>query len=359
MYFASKTAMETNRKPDKLFLIPLMIGLTLWWGSCSKAELGMDSLCQPAFDNCTFQFTVPAVNHDTIIEIWNPGGGIEQYPENVVYQEPVFNPSNPNEIIYIRIDIENLNPGNFELWKFNFCTGEAFFITDFVCCSLDWSVKDWILFTGSNFQLYKIKSNGDSLTQLTFSGDSNSIPSWGEKGNSFAFRRMIGPENLYLFANEDAIVYDTLLKVYAGEYSWDGEYITYTAYEDPYNGTNPGIWLHSRRTDERWQIQANNYCCSGDSIPRTSISLFPEYKLFWSDGATLNYTDMHTGERTTFLRGANNRQYEEASVSPTHQAIAFNRIDYVEIDHFILQIYSNIYLVDADGQNERKVVFPE
>lgn len=64
----------------------------------------------------------------------------------------------------------------------------------YICNSPDWSPDgNWIVFTESFFdssksQLYKIKSNGDSLTQLTFK-DENINPSWSDNSDWIVYQK--------------------------------------------------------------------------------------------------------------------------------------------------------------------------
>lgn len=53
----------------------------------------------------------------------------------------------------------------------------------------DWSPeRDWIVFESSG-QIFKIKANGDSLTQLTFSGE-NFFPEWSPEGSKIVYDRI-------------------------------------------------------------------------------------------------------------------------------------------------------------------------
>lgn len=53
----------------------------------------------------------------------------------------------------------------------------------------DWSPKgDWMVFFSSG-QIYKIKTNGDSLTRLTFSGE-NFFPNWSTDGSKIVYDRI-------------------------------------------------------------------------------------------------------------------------------------------------------------------------
>src|ERR1700752_1826249 len=86
---------------------------------------------------------------------------------DTVYNTPRFNPSNPNEIVYVQ-GITRTNKTY--LVKRNLITGRETQIISDVWQRPDWSVKDWIVFNHADNQVWKIKSNGDSLQQLTTQG---------------------------------------------------------------------------------------------------------------------------------------------------------------------------------------------
>ncbi len=138
------------------------------------------------------------------ISIWGVNFEL-QFPS---YQTPCFNPNNGNEIIFIEswnkdsITIDttfNLRRGG--IVKYNLETQEKFLVYD---GSLQirprWSRKDWIIFYTSDHLIYKIKSNGDSLTQLTFEGMCRG-PEWNKAGDMFVYA--LGPSNISVFCDEN------------------------------------------------------------------------------------------------------------------------------------------------------------
>ncbi len=135
--------------------------------------------------------------------------------EEYYYNEPILNPNNPFEFAFIR-DTDELG-WNAELCVYNFCSNETKVLTDVVGYDIDWSVKNWILFTGKDLQLYKIKSNGDSLKQLTDTGTWNDKARWNPDGTK------------YLYFDADAIIHKicdengTLIKSFSNnmaEFDW-------------------------------------------------------------------------------------------------------------------------------------------
>lgn len=91
------------------------------------------------------------------------------------------NPNDENEIVYS----EGVYP-NVKLVFYNKSDQTKNIIyNDNITNKISWSVKDWILFQRfSDRSVFKIKSSGDSLTQLTF-GDTYHFGTWNYTGERF------------------------------------------------------------------------------------------------------------------------------------------------------------------------------
>lgn len=101
------------------------------------------------------------------------------------YTVPVFNPTNENQIAYKTKYCENERNG---LRIHDFCTGENRLIVEGEVGIIDWSTKDWLVFQSGTWGgklLYKIKSNGDSLTQLNNSAGYMGSLNWSPDGSKF------------------------------------------------------------------------------------------------------------------------------------------------------------------------------
>ncbi len=97
-------------------------------------------------------------------------------------REVVFNPSNPNEIAFVKTDLSSFAA---EVWKFDFCTGESSLIVDNFSYNLDWGSNGWLLYTGDDYRIYKVKPNGDSLTVLSDLDGINSAGKWNPSGTMY------------------------------------------------------------------------------------------------------------------------------------------------------------------------------
>lgn len=143
-----------------------------------------------ALNSCKKEEPIVIANADENLEIRNcepfPKPDISsgdpsdysEYSENFVSHLET-NPSNPNEIVYIEGNFPNS-----KLIRLNILTSEKKVIyNEQISSQLSWSVKDWILFQRTyDLNIYKIKSNGDSLTQLTFVYEKYHHAIWDPKG---------------------------------------------------------------------------------------------------------------------------------------------------------------------------------
>lgn len=135
-----------------------------------------------------------------------PLQGYDYIGDSLNISDPCINPNNSDEVIFVR---------DGKLYKYNLLSGNFNLIYEGVILSIPkWSRKDWILIHRPDNQIWKIKSSGDSLAQLTFIGQNNS-PEWNFDGNKFIHRD--NTLNLHIIRDESGTPLDT--SYYSG-YSW-------------------------------------------------------------------------------------------------------------------------------------------
>lgn len=108
--------------------------------------------------------------------------------DEYVYWFPCFNPNDPYEIAYLRGQGGGCHE---EVFTFSFRTGETTKVADNACYGLDWSSTGWLLFTGIDRKVWKVKADGDSLTQLTFGQGFHNGAMWNPNGEQFIFERQL------------------------------------------------------------------------------------------------------------------------------------------------------------------------
>ncbi len=336
----------------------LLILVSLLACSEEPVPLQLEAHGVPSEPDCTYDYTIPANNVDSSVVI-NAPVDVFRFLERFSYSHPVFNPNNGNQIAYLRIDHQNMSPCNYELWTFDFCTGQTAFLCDQACYGVDWSALGWISFTGTDRQLYKIKASGDSLQQLTFSGDFNNNANWNDEGTQFTYLKKTGSTGQRLIADLNGNTIEEFENPFAGRFSWTGNFYAYDGYEDPYSGENAAIWLYDIDAKNIKYDYPIEICCSGDSIPHFVEYVPAQERIYWNNSSTLNYTDINTSKRTVLATGFENREYDVARVSPDHKKMIYHRVNYSTEDNWYLDITNHLYLIDTDGRYERRIMIPE
>ena len=126
---------------------------------------------------------------------------------------PCICPFDKNKMVYMLVDYTT----NQELLRIqDLQTGEARPLVDgkSIVYRPSWSVKDWILFGNAYGEIFKIKSNGDSLQKLL--GPSYFYPLWSPKGDKFLVTPYAGGGGARL-VSENGKILDTFPY---GKYAW-------------------------------------------------------------------------------------------------------------------------------------------
>lgn len=159
--------------------------------SCKKEQhklpdITLKNYCPEKYQ--TRSTALPDTLHKTDAFPIVPNTYMIEYITKYVLESPVPNPYNPFEFAFLRKLSENIGL-NSELCTYNFCTNELKVLTDIVLYDMDWGVNNWLIFTGPQHQIWKIKPDGTGLTQLTFNSGSPSIGAkWSPNGKMFVYK---------------------------------------------------------------------------------------------------------------------------------------------------------------------------
>ncbi|HET8964485.1 MAG TPA: hypothetical protein VFM99_11335 [Chitinophagales bacterium] len=110
--------------------------------------------------------------------------GYDYVFDSVSYERPYFNPNNPDEFIYLE---------NGDLYKYTISSLEKSLLyapDHYIYFQPKWSRKGIIAFNTSDYNIWIMKDNGDSLTQITNTGTDTSVNFYGEfnyTGDSLMF----------------------------------------------------------------------------------------------------------------------------------------------------------------------------
>jgi len=205
----------------------IIVLLTL---SCNKGQVSLPSTSLGC-DYCPEQYDLRSEPYPDSFHIVNhPGPPCAtspeyRYLETYSYNEPLLNPNNPYEMALIRTDMTELLLMN-ELCIYNFCDNSLEVIADNIYYGLDWSTEDWLIYTGRDHNVWKIKTNGDSLTQLTFTGDYNNYPEWSPSGEKFIY--WDNSSSFFRICNGDGVALDSI-SIWMYYFDWiDEDNLVYT-----------------------------------------------------------------------------------------------------------------------------------
>jgi len=310
----------------------------------------------PTCDYSINDFSVPGENKDSSINLINCWGGLENYiyVNRYGYFYPCFNPNNKEEIAYMRKDHETFTGCNFEIWVLNYCTGETRFLTDGICYSIDWSVKDWIVFTGEDRQLWKIKSDGDSLTQLTNSGSYNNFATWNKFGNKIGFKKEANP-SAFIIADEQGNTLETIdaLRTKTARH-WSMYDKISCATGTVAEEFRPAYYnLESEQFHELPPVDATQHGFIYDT------DWINENKILWLATWLIGATDIHSHEVTEIDQGYENRLYHNLAVSSDGELIVVEQEDQFQISDCDIEVEYNLYIMNADGSEKRRINVPE
>lgn len=317
----------------KQIILFLIISLVLL-SSCSKDNIENECLTIPQEEECID--IPPPVGWTTGDHQW-----IKALP---YYETPHFNPNNPNELIF-RL-YENSGDQFLQLVKYNFSTQEkeTIYQGDFVFPK--WSKKDWILFSQSDFNFYKIKSNGDSLTQLTFSGN-GAAADWNLAGDQFIYDNI--SNNSSIIMSENGTPLDTI----------EGGALSMSWQHDSLLASIGPAWLsvqnsNSQELDFRVIHEIN-------SSGTTRAEWLDSDNIIWAYNDGIFKSNIISNETVLLQESCDSKVYQYPTVSRISNKVVFQRTDKELIETEVNKgtATSRMFIMNFDGSEREEIILPQ
>ncbi|MBI5541053.1 MAG: hypothetical protein HY951_13390 [Bacteroidia bacterium] len=267
----------------------------------------------------------------------DPGWGYEYTFDTISYENPCFNPNNSYEIAVLITDKNGKN-----LYKCNLLTkSKQIIFSGEIWGVPSWGINDWLIFNLPGNTMWKIKSNGDSLTQVTTTVGYN--PNWS-------------PDARYYFYSNPAYSYatticdsksDTVVRILPlnTKYKWNND--NTIIFSDEH-----GIYFHFFDKDStyfKWfEYGFNGFICYW--LNNNEAVYYYNYKLFKinTQGDTTTYGNMPD---------CNSWHYGLPTFQPITNKAIWQKLTYRDAGYN--KLFTKCYLVmtSPDGSLESKINF--
>jgi len=274
-------------------------------------------------------------------------GIFDQYiPDSTYYLWPQFNPNDDNEILYVDANY----PGNQkQLYKFNLITHQKTLIYEgAIIYEPSWGAEDWILLNLLDFQIWKIKSDGSGLMQVTSNG-SWFHPEWNLAGDRFiAYHGYVDVGNHY-----PAVV-------------WDG----YGAIVDSFDWSpTVGCWRHPQYyggiiNDQMVVIEpyTNQIISNLKSDPNKSFNSFnwiSESNAIVTNVDGIYDYNVYSQQLTKLRCSCSSKWYIGGSTNSDNSKIIYGLSLLTRLDGQTVHEDREIVIMNTDGTDEQVIEIPE
>jgi hypothetical protein len=332
-----KYIMKSNIHFSILFLIST---LCLSHASCKKENIAESDPCGPEIPEFQVGPILPP-EFPTLVE-GSFGGTLA-----------LVNPANPAEIIITaRVDsIPTIVRYNMETKAMN--------TIDFggiIYSRMSWGKTDWLVFVRKpDYNLYKIKSNGDSLTRITSETINSSFHhcEWDHSGTRIIASAGVTP-NLHTFIlDKNGTFLDTIPnQKFDGSYSWNSK-------ESLIAGTEYGKFFcfNYNASGEIFDLKIFHNDPNDHSLYR--CKWMDDKHLIWINGSGLYVTNIETSETTMVKENYSPFAYKLGSYSQQLDKIFLVKYYYWYDEECNFFGEGWLVTINPDGTGEEEIEIPQ
>lgn len=289
--------------------------------------------------------TPPTPDFDFIL--WSKWG--KEAPWRVLYD-----PNDENVIFYTTSEPNN---ANHILWKYDRKRNLKKLIDEQVLINISINKNGWLVYEKIDQNIYKIKTNGDSLTQLTIKGTYMS-PSWSEDGAYIFYQdKYFGkPGKCIIQTSSKGDIIDTLENVGRAEKIHSrGHYYYFTDFD----GKEFSIVQLDLNTGLRKTIVSKNNNM-GEEMGDCYTDL-ANTTLYWYNNSGLFTTNINTLHTTRLINGGHHSKnwFYHYQLSPINGHFICIRFITEVVNEYTLLGSSKIVEFKPDGICRRTVQLPD
>lgn len=303
---------------------------------------------------------IPVNNNDSIIITGNcddlpPSSNFTGYQftfPDFFFNSPNFNPNNSSEIVFRKKNLKNLSEPE-ELWRLNIVTGENTLLIKNIWYQPKWNINNWIVFNRSDKNIWKIKSNGDSLTQLTFQNE-NYSPEWNFDGNKIVYRKVIGSNYYLMIMNENGKTIDSIPNIIFSNGSWsknNNKIATIIGSE-----ASPNIGYFDLNSKKLVQITNNPFPSNSSKDLVSAVSWLNWETILWTNGNGIFKTNINSRNTCQLKSACTSKYYLWPSISFDEQNLIIDRITKSIVGENIVYIKTDLVLINLNLNDEKDLL---
>lgn len=314
---------------NKILILLLIFELIF---SCNKADIDDSSSdCEDFISSSPFGFY------------------LNSFPP-FLYIKPCFNPNDENEFIYVKLNSATMES---DLYKYNLIDQTSTLLINNVSGYPQWGKTDWILFEMNDERLWKIKSNGDSLTLLISDGIYNDYATWNSSGDRFIFRLHYGDSVNSIISDIDGNYLLQTASIYyeGGAWNPNPEKIAYASELDQDYGI---AWCDTNLSESHTFVFMASQ--NGDDILKGMAWLPDEENVMWSTGNTVSISNIYTGKTTQLFENCDAKKYIYPSISPDGTKVIFEKVVQNKLSEVELYIVNELVIMNIDGSDEEVIL---
>jgi len=269
---------------------------------------------------------------------------------NVFGKESVWrvipDPKDIDVIFYLTSEIVG---NNHHLWKYNLKTKQKSWLDKDLTGNVRINDKGWIVYDKYDWKIYKIKTNGDSLTQLTFNGNCLS-PYWSFDEKFIYFGGFSGTTECQYKIDEKGNVLDTLFGNDIGIYYKDYMYRFATINNQTF------VYQKNLGNNSEKIVLQSSTLSQGENV----ALFYPNEihsNLYWEGGHGLSKTNLLSLQSNRLINGQKRfYHFRQSPITKNFYCIFFTLS---AINNSTLKQTSEVYELSEDGKCRRKINLPD
>ena len=300
----------------------------------------------------TYNFTEPVSNPLENLNLDCPGNQVEYSRlDQYIYSRPIFNPTNPNEIAYMRRP-SGENECTDEIWTFNLKTGITRKVSSRKVCKFDWSILNWMVFINPNGEVWKIKPTGTESQKLHTSSFISLL-----KNNTQGNQILVDEPALTSFGTIKRVIdYDgnTIQQLgrlefeYFYEMDWRNDKIIFPRTDE--------MRLYDMTQDTVFEFAINE---NQNFEGLNNIQFFSDHEVLFLLEKSIHKMNLNTEEKTLIKANGFNDWFANFDISLDKKTILVQKQDFIQLEECKVQVRNYLAFMDIDGSNERRILIPE